>query len=99
MTVSSEKGLAVVEKTMLVDSSLSVITSSVEKIFDMSTQIATAAEEQNVVAKNMESSVSQINNLAMQNAASIEQTAVAGQEIAVNAAELQAMVEQFQLNK
>lgn len=96
MSKSSEQGIAVVDKAALAGSSLGIITTSVEKILDMSTQIATAAEQQNVVAKNMDSSINQINNLAMQNAASIEQTAVAGQEIAINAAELQGLVELFQ---
>ncbi len=45
----------------------------------------------------MDNSISQINNLAMQNAASIEQTSVAGQEIASNAADLEGLVEQFRI--
>ena len=96
MTKSCIQSLAVAEKATLAGSSLSIITSLVEQIFDMSTQIATAAEEQNVMAKKMHSCIDQINNLAMQNSASIEQTSVAGQEIASNAADLLGLVEHFQ---
>ena len=97
MTESREQSHSVVEKATLAGSSLSTIAASVEKIDNMSTQIATAAEQQHVVAKNMDSNINHINDMAMQNAASIEQTTVAGQELARISADLQKLVDQFQV--
>lgn len=97
MSASREQGMNVVDLATSAGVSLDEITKLVEKILDKSTQIASSVEMQNTVAKNMDSSVNQINQLAMQNAASIEQTSVAGNEIASNASELQVLVERFNL--
>lgn len=97
MAESREKSHSVVDQAALAGTSLSTIASSVEKIDTMSTHIATAAEQQNTVAKNMDNNVNQINQMAMQNAAGIEQTTVAGQELSKIAEELQGLVEQFQV--
>ncbi len=97
MAESRERSHSVVDTASLAGSSLNSIAGSVERIDVMSTQIATATEEQNAVAKNLDDNISHINQIAMQNASSIEQTTVAGQELANVAAELKTLVEQFKV--
>ncbi|MCP3688259.1 MAG: methyl-accepting chemotaxis protein [Gammaproteobacteria bacterium] len=97
MTESHKQSQTVVDKAALAGTSLTTIATSVEKIDQMSAQIATAAEQQSAVAENMNNNISHINDMAMQNAASIEQTTVAGQEIARTAGDLQVLVEKFQV--
>jgi len=97
MEGSKEQSHSAVNKATTAGSSLNTITTSISKIDDMSSRIATAAEEQNAVAKNLDANIGHINEIAMQNAASIEQTTVAGQEIASRAAQLQSLVEQFRV--
>ena len=63
----------------------------------MSTQIASSAEEQSVVANKIVSSISFINDMSQQNAASVEEVTVAGQELARLASKLQGLVDQFHL--
>lgn len=98
MTESQKQSHSVVEKAALAGSTLTAITVSVERIDTMNSQIEAAAEHQTIVAKSMDSNIHQINDLAMQNAASIEQTTVAGQELARVAFELRGLVEQFQVS-
>ncbi len=97
MSESHQQSQSVVDKAALAGTSLTTIATSVEKIDEMSAHIATAAEQQNTVTENMNSNISRINEMAMQNAATIEQTTVAGQEIARTASDLQALVERFQI--
>ncbi|MCP4432523.1 MAG: methyl-accepting chemotaxis protein [Gammaproteobacteria bacterium] len=97
MAESHQQSQSVVDKAALAGTSLTTIATSVERIDEMSAHIATAAEQQNSVAENMNSNISQINEMAMQNAATIEQTTVAGQELARTACDLQTLVEKFQI--
>ncbi len=97
MIESCEESHSVVEKAKLANSTLTTIADSVERIDEMSTQIATAAEEQNAVSENMNKNINHINEMAIENVASIEQTTVAGEEIAKAAHELQMLIEKFQI--
>lgn len=97
MEESREQTLAVVEKASIADKSLKNIAQSVFKIDEMSTQIATAAEQQSTVSENMKGSIGHINEMATHNATSAQETSKAGLDLARIAADLQSMVEKFQV--
>lgn len=97
MRVSKQQTEEVVEKAVQAGASLDQIAASVSQIDEKSTQIATAAEQQNAVAQNMNDNIHQVNEAAMHNAASVEETTVAGQEIAKIAEELSAMIDHFKV--
>lgn len=97
MQASKEQTQTVVENATLAGTSLNTIASSVAQIDEKSTQIASAAEQQNAVADNMKDNIGRVSEVAMHNAASVEQTTVAGQEIAHVAEELRGLVEQFKV--
>ncbi|RLJ17808.1 methyl-accepting chemotaxis protein [bacterium endosymbiont of Escarpia laminata] len=97
MTQSREQAKSVVDQAMLAGSSLTAIAESVSQIDQMSAQIATAAEEQSIVAEDMNRNVVRISDMATQNATGAEQTSQAGKELAHMAAELQGLVVKFQV--
>ncbi len=97
MTQSREHAKSVVDQATLAGSSLTAIAESVSQIDQMSAQIATAAEEQSIVAEDMNRNVVRISDMATQNAAGAEQTSQAGQELAHMAAELQGLVVKFRV--
>jgi methyl-accepting chemotaxis protein len=76
-------------------SSLETITNAVARIYDMNTQIASAAEEQSAVSEEINRNVVNINDVADQVTQSAQQTAVAGSELAQLANDLQVMVSRF----
>ncbi len=98
MQISKEQSESVVENANLAGVSLDQIASSVAKIDEKSTSIATAAEEQSAVAQNMNSNVTHVSEVAMQNSASVEETTTAGQEIARIAEELKTRIDHFKIN-
>jgi len=99
MTQSREQSNTVVEKAKLAGSSLNTIATSVAQIDDMSTQIATAAEEQNAVAESMNNNIKQIRDMAVDNSASVHQTTQTGGNLARLAAELQGLIDEFRVDQ
>jgi methyl-accepting chemotaxis protein len=97
MNTSQEQAQAVVARAKLADSSLATIANSVVKIDEMSTAIATAAEQQNTVAENLNSNIKNINDMALANSTSVQQTTKAGNDLSRLAQELQTRVEQFKV--
>ncbi len=97
MNQSRELAKSVVDQAALAGSSLTTIAESVSRIDEMSTQIATAAEEQNAVAEDMNRNIVQIHDMATQNASGAHQTSLAGQDLARMASELQRLVGQFRV--
>jgi len=97
MTNSRDQSRAVIDKATTAGSTLESISTGVKEIDVMSTQIASSAEEQSVVANKIVSSISFINDMSQQNAASVEEVTVAGQELARLASKLQGLVDQFHL--
>ena len=97
MSESQERTRSAVEQTNQVGASLKTIAASVSQIDEMSTQIATAAEQQNVVAENMKSNIERINKMAMQNASGAEQTNQAWDDLAGLANDLQNLVGRFRV--
>ncbi len=97
MNQSREQAGSVVDQATLAGSSLTTIAESVAQIDEMSTQIATAAEEQNAVAEDMNRNIVRISDMATQNASGAEQSSQAGQDLARMASALQGLVGQFRV--
>lgn len=77
--------------------SLDGIASAVRTITDMNVQIASAAEEQAAVTEELNSNITQIQNLANQSEDGSRQTADASQDLARLASELQMGLGQFKV--
>jgi methyl-accepting chemotaxis protein len=95
MNLSREKAKSVVEQVTMAEESLQAIAMSASEIDQMSSQIATAAEEQSSVADEMNRSIIRINDMTAENSAGAKQTEQAGMELAKMASELQTIVKQF----
>ena len=88
------KGSDCVEKA---SQSLHVIAAEVATINDMNTQIATAAEEQSVVAEEINRNITTISSIADNTSAGATQTAQSSEELVRLATELRRLVNQFKL--
>ncbi len=86
-----------VEQSELADKALETITHAVHEIYDRSSQIATAAEEQSVVAHEISENLESIVAIAEQTSAGSKQTASSSSEVARLAEELQQSVQEFKL--
>jgi len=95
MDKSLEQARAVVERATQSGVALSTIAEAVEKIDNMSTQIASAAEEQSSVSEEINRNIVKINEMANETASGAEQTSIASQDLARMASELQGVVSQF----
>ncbi|MDH5361373.1 MAG: methyl-accepting chemotaxis protein, partial [Gammaproteobacteria bacterium] len=73
------------------------ITSSVDSIVGLNNQIATAAEQQGVMAEEVNRSITNITNIAIETDAGAEQTSNSTAEMARLANELQGLVQQFRV--
>lgn len=97
MNQSREQAKSVVDQAVLAGTSLCAIAEAVSQINTMSTQIATAAEEQSVVTDDMNQSIVRINDMAAQNASGAEQALQSGQELAEIVSELEGLVGRFRV--
>ncbi len=97
MGSSREQARDAVERASAAGESLGTIASAVSRINEMSTQIASAAEEQSAVSEEINRSVLSIREMNEENAARSGQTAVASNELARLAAELEGMVRGFRI--
>ncbi|MFT7005869.1 MAG: methyl-accepting chemotaxis protein [Colwellia sp.] len=79
------------------DKALETITHAVHEAFDRSSQIATAAEEQSVVANEISENLESIVAIAEQTTTGSQQTAASSSEVARLAEELQQSVQEFKL--
>lgn len=95
MSRSQKKTASVVEQAALAGNSLESIASSVNRIDEMSQQIGVSTQQQLSVTQTMQTNISHINDMALQNATSVEQTAKASQEQAGMAAGLSHLLQQF----
>ncbi|WP_286263247.1 HAMP domain-containing methyl-accepting chemotaxis protein [Thalassotalea atypica] len=86
-----------VEQSDVADKALETITHAVHEAFDRSSQIATAAEEQSVVAHEISENLESIVTIAEQTSAGSQQTATSSSEVARLAEELQQSVQEFKL--
>ncbi len=97
MNTSREQAQAVVEKAARAGESLHSISSAVASINDMSSRIASAAEEQHAVTEEINQNIVAITGMAAQTTEGARQTSQSSEELARLATELQAMVKQFKV--
>ncbi len=97
MDKSKKDADATVEQAVQAGASLQAISEAVTVINQMNVQIATAAEEQNMVAENINHSVVNISDITEQTAAGAQQTASASNELNELAGHLSGIVRQFKV--
>lgn len=97
MQQGKEKASDSVEHSSNVQDALSSITGLITQINDMNTQIATAAEEQNHVADDINRNVVNVHSLFEQNLKTSHDSATSGKSVASLANELQAVISQFKV--
>ncbi len=97
MNQSREKARDVVDQASRAGGSLASIADAIASINDMSTQIASAAEEQSAVSEEINRNVARINDMNEQTATDAAQTETASRDLARIAVELEGLVGQFKL--
>lgn len=97
MNRSREEAQSVVEQATKAGTSLSAISTAVEHIKDMSTQIASAAEQQNATAEEINHNITSITEMANETSSGAQQTASASEDLAQLGTELQGFVSQFSI--
>ncbi len=97
MGQSRERVLATVDQATHAGESLSSITSAVETISQMNTQIATAAEEQTAVSDEISRNIENIQEMSDQTASGSEQIALASEKLASLSQQLDTLVGQFKV--
>jgi len=97
MNKSRDQARAAVEQAAVAGDSLVTIANAVARIDDMSTQIASAAEEQGVVAEEVNRNIVRISDMASQSAEGARQTANASRDLARLASELEGLVGHFKV--
>jgi methyl-accepting chemotaxis protein len=97
MGESCKEAKSAVELATKTGDALSTITEAVGKINEMSTQIASAAEEQGTVAEEINRNIFKINDMSNQTADGAKETAAASKNLAHMATELQGIVAGFKV--
>ncbi|MET1255120.1 methyl-accepting chemotaxis protein [Aliikangiella maris] len=97
MQLSQTEAQLSVEKTARAGDSIAKITSAVSVINDMSTHIASAAEEQNSVSQEMHQNISAISEMADKTAQGAAENLTASSALAELADALQKLVSRFKL--
>lgn len=97
MASGRERAQASVAQAEEAGTSLEAISTSVVRISDMNSMIASAAEEQSTVAEEINRNISNISHATDQTATGAQQTATASEELAKLSAELQSLVNQFKI--
>jgi len=97
MDAGKSKASECVKQSEEADKALETITHAVHEAFDRSSQIATAAEEQSVVAHEISENLESIVAIAEETTAGSQQTAASSSEVARLSEELQQSVQEFKL--
>ncbi len=97
MYKSREEAKSVVEQATKAGTSLAAISEAVARINDMSTQIASAAEEQNATTEEINRNITSISEMANETSTGAQQTSTASGDLARLGAELQEVVGQFRV--
>lgn len=95
MSTSQQQARQTVEDTSAADNALAGIVSSVANITEMSSHIATAAEEQSQVATEMDRSINNISSIAKQTTHDAQNTVSATSDIHIQMDNLRSLVSQF----
>ncbi|WP_275098520.1 methyl-accepting chemotaxis protein [Sedimenticola hydrogenitrophicus] len=88
---------AAVEQAARTGEALTSISGAIQRVNDMSTQIASAAEEQSAVTEEINRNIVQINEMTEQTAVGAQQTSAANSDQTLLAAELQGLVGRFRV--
>lgn len=83
--------------TQSATASLQNIVGAMSKISDMSSQVATAAEEQGAVSEEINRNVVSVSDLSNENLSGTQQVSSSSQQLAALASELQEVVKQFKI--
>jgi methyl-accepting chemotaxis protein len=97
MNTGKDKASDCVTQSEEAETALETITHAVHEAFDRSSQIATAAEEQSIVAHEISENLESIVAIAAQTTEGSQQTAISSSEVARLAEELQSSVQEFKL--
>lgn len=97
MTNSQNQAKTAVTQAQQAGESLTAISLAVNRINDMSTQIATAAEEQNAVSEEINNNIVNINNMAQDTSSGAQQTAQASDDLSQLAIQLQTLIDEFKV--
>jgi methyl-accepting chemotaxis protein len=97
MDIGKSKASDCVTESEEADRALEIITHAVHEAYDRSSQIATAAEEQSLVAHEISENLESIVAIAEQTTAGSQQTAASSSEVARLSEELQQSVQEFKL--
>jgi len=97
MDIGKAQAANCVEQSEVADKALETITHAVHEAYDRSTQIASAAEEQSVVAHEISENLESIVTIAEQTTSGSQQTAASSGEVAHLAEELQQSVQEFKV--
>lgn len=97
MNRSRDEAQSVVEQATNAGNSLAIISAAVARIDEMSTQIASAAEEQSAASEEISQSVSSINDMANETSVGARQTASTSESLARLATDMQDLIEQFKV--
>lgn len=97
MDISQKRAKSTVEQARKAGASLSSITTAVETILQMNTQIATASEEQSTVADEINSNVLNIQNISEQTAEGAAHTSSSSNELMDLGESLKDLVKQFKI--
>lgn len=95
MERSQKQASTAVDHATQAGGSLATIAAVIDGISEMSTQIATAAEEQSAVAEEINRNIVSINDMAVQTAEGTEHTASASNDLTQLATQLQGLVSTF----
>jgi methyl-accepting chemotaxis protein len=97
MDQSREQAQSAVDQAVEAGESLNTIAGAVGQINDMTTQIASAAEEQAAVAEEVNRNITSISNMAEETSAGTISTKEASDDLARLASELQGLVAEFKV--
>lgn len=97
MGQEKENALGMTHYTQSVTQSIQNMVGSMTHISDMSTQVASAAEQQGFVCEEINRNVTHVSDLSLQNLNGSEQITVASHELAQLAAELDSIVKRFKV--
>ncbi|MEW6984045.1 methyl-accepting chemotaxis protein [Colwelliaceae bacterium 6471] len=97
MSTGKSQAAECVHQSEMADQALETITHAVHEAYDRSSQIATAADEQSLVAHEISENLESIVAIAEQTTAGSHQTASSSSEVARLAEELQQSVQEFKL--
>lgn len=98
MTESHSAAIDVVDKASLADSALDDIVLGVSQIDDMTTQIASAVEEQSAVTEEINANVVRISQVSEACSASSDQIAGSSEELAALSEQLKSLTTQFKVS-